>query len=84
MEKFYCPKCNKIFEAEGQKKEWQSSVFGHCFKLVAKCPDCKAECSEWRAGGPSSKKKFKFLFGFLFLLFFLFLKFYSLFKKENL
>jgi len=56
MEKFYCPKCNKIFEAEGQKKEWQSSVFGHCFKLVAKCPECNAECSEWRAEGPSSKK----------------------------
>ncbi len=23
MEKFYCPKCDKIFEAEGEKKEWQ-------------------------------------------------------------
>jgi hypothetical protein len=55
MEKFYCPKCNKIFEAEGEKKEWQSSVFGYCFKLVAKCPECGAECNEWRPKGPSRK-----------------------------
>lgn len=26
MEKFYCEKCQKIFEAEGEKQEWQSSV----------------------------------------------------------
>jgi len=38
MEKFYCPKSNKIFEVEEKKKEWQSSVFGYCWKLVAKCP----------------------------------------------
>ena len=56
MEKFYCPKCNKIFEAEGEKKEWQSSVFGYCFKLVAKCPECGAECNEWRPKGPSGKE----------------------------
>jgi len=56
MEKFYCPKCNKIFEAEGEKKEWQSSVFGYCFKLVAKCPECGVECEEWRPKGPSGKK----------------------------
>jgi hypothetical protein len=55
MEKFYCPKCDKIFEAEGEKKEWQSSVFGYCWKLVAKCPDCEAECEEWRPKGPSGK-----------------------------
>jgi len=55
MEKFYCPKCEKIFEAKGEKKEWQSSVFGYCFKLVAKCPDCKTECNEWRPKGPSGK-----------------------------
>jgi hypothetical protein len=56
MEKFYCPKCNKIFEAEGEKKEWQSSVFGYCFKLVAKCPECGTECNEWRPKGPSGKE----------------------------
>jgi primosomal protein N' len=56
MEKFYCPKCDKIFEAEGKKKEWQSSVFGYCWKLVTKCPDCGAECEEWRPKGPSGKE----------------------------
>ena len=56
MEKFYCPKCDKIFEAEGEKREWQSSVFGYCFKLVAKCPECGAECNEWRPKGPSEKE----------------------------
>jgi len=48
MEKFYCPKCYKIFEA--------SSVFGYCFKLVAKCPNCDTECNEWRPKGPSGKE----------------------------
>jgi hypothetical protein len=56
MEKFYCPKCDKIFEAEGEKKEWQSPVFGYCFKLVAKCPECGIECNEWRPKGPSGKE----------------------------
>jgi primosomal protein N' len=56
MEKFYCPKCNKIFTAEGEKKEWQSSIFGYCWKLVAKCPDCGTECDEWRPKGPSGEK----------------------------
>jgi len=55
MEKFYCLKCDKIFEAEGEKREWQSPVFGYCFKLVAKCPECGAECNEWRPKGPSRK-----------------------------
>jgi len=46
MEKFHCPKCDKIFEAEGKKKGWQSSLFGYCWKLVAKCPNCDKECDE--------------------------------------
>lgn len=58
MEKFYCEKCQKIFEAEGEKKEWQSSIFGKCWKLVVKCPICKIECNEYRSsikGGSSGK-----------------------------
>lgn len=49
MEKFYCLNCKKIFEAKGKKKEWESSVFGRCWKLVAECPDCYSECCEYRA-----------------------------------
>jgi len=56
MEKFYCPKCDKIFEAEGKKKGWQSSLFGYCWKLVAKCPNCDKECDEWRPKGSSDKE----------------------------
>lgn len=54
MEKFYCENCKKIFEVEGKRKEWESSVFGKCWKLVAECPDCKKECQEWR---PKSSSK---------------------------
>lgn len=54
MEKFYCENCQKIFEAEGKKKEWESSLFGKCWKLVAKCPNCKKECEEYR---PQRSKK---------------------------
>ena len=56
MEKFYCPKCKKIFEAEGKKKEWQDSIYGYCWKRTAKCPICGTECEEYRPSGPSTKK----------------------------
>jgi hypothetical protein len=48
MEKFYCKNCQKIFEARGEKKEWESSIFGRQWKLVAKCSDCDVECEEYR------------------------------------
>lgn len=54
MEKFYCKSCQKIFEAKGKKKEWESSVFGKCWKLVSFCPKCGKECDEWR---PQSSSK---------------------------
>jgi hypothetical protein len=57
MTKFYCPKCKKIFSAEGKKKEWQSSIYGKCWKLIAKCPDCDAECNEWRSTGLLGKNR---------------------------
>ena len=46
MEKFYCQKCQKTFEAEGEKRIWQSSVYGFCWKKVAKCPFCGSEAEE--------------------------------------
>jgi hypothetical protein len=49
MEKFYCENCKKIFEAEGTKKEWESPIFGKCWKLVGICPECGKECDEWRS-----------------------------------
>jgi len=55
MNKFYCPKCDKIFEAEGKKKEWQDSIYGYCWKRTAKCPVCGTKCEEYRPTGSSKK-----------------------------
>jgi len=46
MDKFYCQKCQKTFEARGEKREWQSSLYGVCWKKVAKCPFCGSEAEE--------------------------------------
>ncbi len=56
MEKFYCKNCQKIFKAKGKKKEWESSIFGKQWKLVAECPFCHQECEEYR---PEISKKGK-------------------------
>ena len=48
MEKFECNSCKKTFEAEGTKKEWNDPIYGPCMKFVANCPDCGAECNEYR------------------------------------
>ncbi len=57
MDKFYCSNCKKIFEAEGEKKEWQDSIYGYCWKIVAKCPTCGRECDEYRPSFSSKKKE---------------------------
>ncbi len=57
MNKFYCTRCKNIFEAEGIKKEWIDSLYGPCWKIVAKCPLCNSECDEYRASGSSKKEK---------------------------
>lgn len=54
MEDFYCENCQKIFQARGEKKEWESSVFGKCWKLIAKCPNCGKEANEYRFSRKSS------------------------------
>lgn len=56
MDEFYCPKCQKIFEAKGEKREWESSIYGHCWKRIAKCPVCQTECDEYKPSFSSSKK----------------------------
>ncbi len=60
MNKFYCENCNKIFEAEGEKREWESAIYGYCFKRIAQCPTCKSECQEyhisWSFSTKSSRK----------------------------
>ena len=49
MEKYFCQKCQKIFEAQGEKKEWKDKIYGECWKMIAFCPDCQSECDEYRS-----------------------------------
>lgn len=46
--KFFCQKCQVIFEAEGMKKEYEDHIYGQCWKRIASCPACDAECEEYR------------------------------------
>ena len=48
LTKYTCSHCKTIFEAEGNKKEWTNPIYGPCMKYVALCPDCQAECDEYR------------------------------------
>lgn len=57
MEKFYCQNCKKIFRAKGEKREWESPIYGKCWKQVAKCPVCSTECDEYRPRISSKKKE---------------------------
>ena len=54
MMKFFCEKCQNLFENEGEKSEYHSATYGPCFKYIAKCPACGTECDEYRN---HSKKK---------------------------
>ena len=33
-EKFWCASCKKIFEAKGEKKEWNDPIYGPCMNLL--------------------------------------------------
>lgn len=57
--KFYCQKCQEIFETEGVKLEYKDPIYGPCWKRVADCPDCGSKCDEFRQKS-SSKKSFDF------------------------
>ena len=39
--------CDLDFESQNpQKKEYVEPVYGSCWKYIALCPKCNAECSE--------------------------------------
>lgn len=57
MEKYYCPYCQKIFEAEGEKREWEDKIYGPCWKKIAICPNCHNECEEYRVKKNISKEE---------------------------
>lgn len=52
---FYCKHCKIVFEAEPEKIEYHSPVYGPCFKYVAKCKICHIQCDENRK--PLTKSK---------------------------
>jgi hypothetical protein len=56
-EKFWCASCKKIFEAKGEKKEWNDPIYGPCMKFIATCPTCKTECGEYRDPNAVTKKE---------------------------
>ena len=60
MDKFYCQKCQKAFEAEGSKQEYTSLIYGPCWKRIAKCPDCGVACDEFRQISSAKKGSFDF------------------------
>jgi hypothetical protein len=49
---FKCYTCEEIFQAEGVKKEYIDPMYGPCAKMVADCPICHAEATEYRAPKP--------------------------------
>ncbi|MCM8815697.1 MAG: hypothetical protein NC931_06955 [Candidatus Omnitrophica bacterium] len=60
MNKFFCNKCQKTFEDDGKKQEYTSPIYGPCWKRVARCPDCGAECDEFRQKSSGKKTDFDF------------------------
>jgi len=60
MDKFYCEKCKKVFEAQGIKEEYTSPIYGPCWKRVSQCPDCGSKCDEYRQVTSAKKGSFDF------------------------
>ena len=49
---FKCYNCELLFSAEGRKKEFIDPMYGPCSKIVAPCPGCGNDASEFRAPKP--------------------------------
>jgi hypothetical protein len=49
---FKCYNCDTRFEAEDFKKEYIDPMYGPCSKMVAECPKCGGEASEYREPKP--------------------------------
>lgn len=60
MNKFYCQKCQKAFDAEGVKHEYNSPIYGPCWKRMAACPNCGLESDELNQTKSAGKKSFDF------------------------
>jgi hypothetical protein len=52
---YKCPNCSNIFEAEGEKFEYHSPIYGPCSKNVSESPCCKVQSDEYREPHPGKK-----------------------------
>lgn len=46
--KFYCNTCDHKFEGKKTRLESVHPIYGPCWKYVAKCPECKELCDEYK------------------------------------
>jgi hypothetical protein len=56
VNKYKCYDCGKIFESEGQVKEYTDAIYGPCSKRIAICPDCGEESLQIKVHAGKSKK----------------------------
>ena len=49
---FKCYNCEFSFSGEGRKKEYIDPMYGPCSKIVAPCPSCGNDASEFRTPKP--------------------------------
>ena len=56
MKEFKCYDCGLVFQAEGEKKEYQDAIYGPCSKVVATCPSCHEEAVEHVVKAGKDKK----------------------------
>lgn len=47
MRTFLCKTCNKKFEAEGIRFDWNDPIYGPCSKFTAPCPCNGDDCDEF-------------------------------------
>ncbi len=53
--RFKCSECNTIFESEGVKVEYNSPIYGPCWKFMGQCPACDMQSDEYRDPSPGKK-----------------------------
>lgn len=57
MSTFICTECEITFDDNQKlKKEYTDYIYGPCWKYIAYCPECKAECSEKPVSKPGKSK----------------------------
>jgi hypothetical protein len=50
---FKCFDCHLVFEGEGTKVDYMDPIYGACSKIIAVCPVCGSDCTEYRKPKPA-------------------------------